>query len=64
MLLISPPRKAPEAGAAVRVPGVGVVSFLVSSMPCTVDRLSSGRDVFTSLVFVTFYSFDTMFSVK
>lgn len=34
------------------------------SRACAKDKLNSGRDAFTFGDFVTFYSFDTMFSVK
>lgn len=36
----------------------------VFSIPRTKDRPNSGRDAFTFRDSVTFYSFDTVFSVK
>jgi hypothetical protein len=62
--LLLPSQKALGAAAGLEGEGQRVLSFLVSLMPCLWERVSSSRNDFTFLFFITFYSFDTMSPVK
>lgn len=60
-----PTRKAPVGSCHSQGARCGIGGFLpVCSIPWVEDKLSSGRYAFTFWGCVTFYSFDTMFSVN